>query len=58
MISPKYRPIILGMLAIGAFLFFWYQIRPGIIRSKCSKINNGEVEYIFKNCIRKHGLEE
>lgn len=59
---------ILGFLLI-AFMFYWSQVRPVIIRKQCfNKINeqaskqssgftNSLTNYLYRTCLTEHGLK-
>jgi len=70
----QYKYIILIILVILGFAFYWFQLRPTQIRSKCwdtvEKIKNGEIksdnyldkffptDNLYTNCLKEKGLEK
>lgn len=53
--------IIIVLLIVGGLLFYWYEIRPAQVRSKCNsqKISDymGQTEeYFYRRCMRDNGL--
>ena len=66
-------PLILIILILGGGVFYWFQWRPTQIRKNCynSAIKNpfknseaseaerrSELNFIYQNCLKMHGLEK
>lgn len=55
--------LILLIIITGAFLFYWFQIRPAEVRKACYKKaipenNNTAVQdHTYRSCLVEHGLK-
>jgi len=60
----QYKYIILIVLIILAGAFYWFQLRPTMIRKECSKLLTGfgsiglSGERNYNNCLLQNGLKE
>jgi len=45
----KKKRILIAVGLVIAFLFFWYQIRPSLIRSTCAKETGTKIESEYSN---------